>query len=132
MGKKVVASKYRGSVEYFRVFAHLVKAAERGKTITYQEIAEIMGLPSTGSYMGRETGWMLGEISEDEHDRGRPMLSAVAISALGRPGRGFADLATRLGRLPGGSTVREFWLKECECVYRTWKPAKGTKRRTGK
>lgn len=39
----------------------------------YQDIAVIMGIIVTGSNMGKETGKILGAISEDEVDAGRPM-----------------------------------------------------------
>ncbi len=85
----VVGTKYRGERVYQRVFAELVRAAEYQGVTTYQDIAVIMGLPLTGNHMQRETGQILGEISEDEVEADRPMLSAVAVGKNGRPGRGF-------------------------------------------
>lgn len=49
--------------------------------------------------MGREVGYILGEISEDEHVAGRPMLSALALSKAGKAGPGFFGLARALGAL---------------------------------
>jgi alkylated DNA nucleotide flippase Atl1 len=118
-----VKNKYRGTVDYHRVFGKLITAAEHCGTVTYQEIAQLMGLPLVGDYMGREVGQILGEISEDEHDRQRPLLSAVAVKTTGRPGPGFADLARQLGRLRDTSkeTEERFWNEEKDRVYETWK-----------
>lgn len=96
----VVRNKYRGTTKYFHVLAELVRAAQyRGRT-TYQDIALLMGLPQKGSYMGKEVGQILGEISEDEVRAGRPMLSAVAVGVNGKAGPGFFGLARELARGP--------------------------------
>lgn len=73
--------KYRGTTTYFKVYAALVNAAECRGLVTYQEIAQIMGLPLSGSHMGREVGNMIGVISEDEIAYGRPMLSAIVVGS---------------------------------------------------
>ena len=95
----VVGDKYRNTTKYFHVLAELVRAAQYRGVTTYQDIALIMGLPLSGSHMGKEVGWILGEISEDEVSAGRPMLSAVAVSVTGKAGPGFYGLAAQLGRL---------------------------------
>jgi hypothetical protein len=128
-----VANRYRGTTNYIRVLAELVRASEYRGVTTYQDIALIMGLPLQGAFMGKEIGHMLGEISEDEVKAGRPMLSAVAVSVVsGRPGPGFFALAKQFGRFGGESAEEEqFWRQELEAVYEMWKrplhkPAKDT------
>ena len=119
----VVPDKYRGTKEYEQVRAEMIKAAKREDTILYTDIASIMGLPSSGHYMSREVGHMSGEISEDEHSQGRPMLSAVAVSVRTRiPGSGFFDLARSLGKLQdsSGQAERHFWEEEKVAVYVAW------------
>lgn len=117
----VVQDKYRGTIEYVRVLAELVRAAEfRGMT-TYQDIALIMGLPQRGNHMSREVGQLLGEISEDETRAGRPMLSAVAVGAGGSPGRGFFALARDLGRLDTDGNETAFWQAERQATYDVWR-----------
>ena len=73
--------------------------------------------------MGREIGQILGEISEDEFECGRPMLSAVAINTAGSPGPGFFGLAKDLGLLKGESDKekREHWDRTKEEVYAAWR-----------
>jgi len=72
--------KYRGTTTYFHVVAELVRAAQYHGVTTYQDIAVIMGLPVSGSYMGRETGYVLGEISEDEVIANGPMLALLPLA----------------------------------------------------
>jgi hypothetical protein len=118
-----VQDKYRGSREYLLVYCELIRAARYRGTTTYQAVAEIVGLPLTGSYMGKEIGQLLGEIVEDESRQGRPMLTAVVVSsASSLPGSGFFNLARELGKLQGGSPEAErgFWEEEKEAVYATW------------
>lgn len=120
----VVEDKYRGSKEYYLVYSELIKAAQYGGTTTYQAIAQVMGLPVTGAHMGMETGRVLGEISEDELNKGRPMLSAIAVGVSGLPGQGFFGLAEQLGRLPAGASEeekRDFWEQERDAVYEAWR-----------
>jgi len=66
---------------------------------------------------------MLGEISEQMHIAGKPMLSALIINQdLGIPGRGFFELAVLLGRLPVGASDQDkiaFWKKEIAAIYAT-------------
>jgi len=118
----VVTDKYRGTGEYLIVFSALVRAARSRGTVTYQEVADLVGLPITGSYMGVETGHILGEISQDEHKLGRPMLSAVAVGVDGMPGGGFFECAKGLGKFSGQEGERRrFWEAEVRAVYQLWR-----------
>jgi len=116
-----VKDKYRGTTTYFHVLAELVRAAQYRGVTTYQDMAVIMGLPSTGSHMGKETGHILGEISEDEVGSGRPMLSAVAVGVSGKPGPGFFALAKQLGLLASHEDEMSFWEKQRDGAYKAWK-----------
>ena len=115
--------KHRGTTTYFKVYAALVHAAECRGLVTYQEIAQIMGLPMSGNFMGSEVGRMIGMISEDEVRLGRPMLSAIVVSTAGKPTGGFYSWARDLGRFEGeGIEAQErFWQQEREAVYEAWK-----------
>ena len=95
--------------------------------MTYQEIAQIIGLPLRGSYMGSEVGYLLGEISEDEVTHERPMLSAVAVGVSGEPGDGFYGLAKDLKLFSGESLheKRKFWQQEKNRVYEAWQKKLG-------
>lgn len=119
----IVADKYRNTTTYYLLYAELIAAARYRGTVTYQEIAQLMGLPLAGSHMGNQIGHILGEISEDEHLQGRPMLSAVAVGVSGEPGEGFFGLANDLGKNPGDTAddKRKFWQTEKKAAYETWK-----------
>jgi hypothetical protein len=123
----VVKDKYRGTVTYHLAFAELVQAARFQGLATYQQIAAVAGLPSSGNYMQREVGQLLGEISEDEHRSGRPMLSALAVDTKGSPGPGFYGLASDLGAQHSGEDKGAFWSRERRALYKTWKPHRAKK-----
>lgn len=122
LSMSICKDKYRGTVKYALVYRELITAATYRGTVTYQEIAKIMGLPLSGSHMGREVGQILGEISEDEVNDGRPMLSAIAVSKEGTSSEGFFGLAGSLGRLTerGEPTDKRFWEDERKAVYGVW------------
>ena len=56
-------SKYLGTKEYLLVYGELITAARYRGVTTYQAIAQLIGLPLTGNYMGSEVGQILGENS---------------------------------------------------------------------
>lgn len=116
----IVKDKYRGTIDYALVYSELITAAKYRGTVTYQEIAKMMGLPLTGNYMQNLIGQILGEISDDEVEKGRPMLSAIVVGVKGVPGQGFYNFARELGRLTD-QTDEEFWEAEKKAVYDTWK-----------
>lgn len=116
----VVKDKYRGSIEYALVYSELITAARYRGTVTYQEIAKMMGLALSGNYMQSLIGQVLGEIAEDEVMRGRPMLSAIAVGVNGKPGPGLYTLAKELGRL-NNQADEDFWVSEKKALYQTWK-----------
>lgn len=118
----ILQYKYRGALEYHLIYTELINAARYRGTVTYQEIAQIMGLPLQGNHMGKEVGYILGEISEDEVTQGRPMLSAVAVGVSGEPGDGFYGFAKDLGLFSEGSleSKRRFWKQERDRVYKAW------------
>lgn len=118
----VYSTKYRGSRKYLLVFCKLITAARGRSTVSYQQVAKIMGLPSSGNYMQREVGQMLGEISQDEHEHRRPMLTSIAVNTRGFPGSGLYVLARELGKLKDSTPEgeRRFWEAEKAAVYATW------------
>jgi hypothetical protein len=119
-----IQMEYKSTGEYFLVFSRLVEAARFRGTVTYQELADVMGLPITGNFMGDEIGNCLGEISEDQHALKKPMLSAVAVTVGGLPGAGFFIMAKKLGMYSGSENNedrRAFWEKEVKLVYECWK-----------
>lgn len=121
-----VESKYRGKKEFLLVYCKLIAAARFRGVVYYEDIGRILGITTTGSHMGKQTGQVLGEISEDEHLVGRPMLSAVAVGRSRYPGPGFFTLARNLEKLHAETDGEEraFWESERDKVYDTWDPLK--------
>jgi hypothetical protein len=119
-----------GTRQYHLIYAELIRAARYRGTVTYQELADLVGLPLRGSYMGSELGGYLGAISEEEVKQGRPMLSAIAVTVSGKPGGGFFTFAKDLGRLTSDVLVDQqaFWESEKKHVYETWQKSR---RQTG-
>lgn len=117
-----IGSKYRGTKEFLRVYMKLIAAAQQRGTISYLDVAEVLGIEQPGHHMARQVGQVLGEISEDEHDSGRPMLSAVAVATTGYPGDGFFNLASGFGKYAGSTTrdKKQFWTRELDHVYSEW------------
>jgi hypothetical protein len=122
-----VEDKYRGTKAYALAYAELVTAAKYRGTVTYQEIAKLLGWPVVGNWMGKEIGQLCGEISEDEVTDGRPMLSAIVVNTMGTPGPGFYALARQLGRLADDADEKKFWQDERQSVHDTWKVVLGKK-----
>jgi hypothetical protein len=117
-----VDNRYRGTKEYALIHSELIRAARYRGTVTYQELADLVGLPLHGNHMGAELGGYLGAITEDELQLGRPMLSAIAVTVAGKPGGGFFSLAKEKGKLSSDQPADQqaFWESEKKAVYGTW------------
>ena len=119
-----VERTYRGSREYQLVFCQLLHAAQHQTHIFYADIADILGPMGEDDDVAYEAAKLLGEISEDEHSAGRPMLSALVVSGRAIPAATFFALARRLGKLASTDPADEmtFWMSEKNSVYDTWNP----------
>ena len=111
------------TVEYHLIYTELIRAARHRGTVTYQELAHVVGLPLTGNYMGKRIGNLLGAVSQNEVNLNRPMLSAVAVTANGYAGGGFFTLARETGMLNSDNPEDEqaFWEKQRNECYGIWK-----------
>ena len=120
----IVERKYKETIEYYKVYSALIYAAKDQKKLNYADVAKIMGIPETGNYMGAETGHLLCEISENEHNNERPLLGAVVVkSNMGIPGDGFFTFACQLHKLEENATPEQkkvFWRNELNQVYEKW------------
>lgn len=63
---------------------------------------------------------LLGEVSEDEDNQGRGMLSVIVVHKHGdmQPGPGFFELANQLGR--DTKDILDCWVKELKKVHAQW------------
>ena len=87
------------SKEYFIVYAELINAARHQGLVTYQQLAVALGLPVRGNPMGARLGKLLGAVSVNEANMGRPLLSALAVTVNGEPGGGFYQMGSGVGSL---------------------------------
>lgn len=120
----IVPNTYRGSREYGLAYAALIMAAHSSGMLTYEGIAILTGLPKRGAAMASRVGRLVGEISEDEVNENRPMLSALVVEKnTGLAGKGFFKLAGDLKRFTGKSESekRTFLAKEKRLLYEYWK-----------
>jgi hypothetical protein len=124
-----MAKHYKDSLEFLLAYAELIGTAQRRGLITYGELASLLGLPTSGNYMGRELGNYLAEVSRNEQVQGRPMLSAVVVYGDGSIGNGFFELAQEMGLLETDDVSKQgqFWETQNKAVYDTWK--RGGKRK---
>lgn len=118
-----MGDKYLNSRNYFLIYSELITTARFRGIVSYQELADLVGLPLRGNHMGRELSNYLGTISENEVKHQRPMLSAIAVNVTGLPGSGFFQLAKDSDLLHEDTKEGQmlFWEAEKERVYDTWR-----------
>jgi hypothetical protein len=119
-----IAKTRRNSKAYFLAYSMLLDAARYRGILTYKGIALATGLPTSGNAMGDAVGRLLVEISSNEVEQNRPMLSAlVVMKATGLPGPGFFRFARNLKKLQSESESDEhkFWKDERDRVYAEWR-----------
>ncbi len=108
---------------YDELYEKLREVARKQKTVHYEDIAPMLGLKMEDPADRVRIGQILGEISKQENNDGRPMLSAV-VTHKGdeRPGTGFFELAQELGHV-GGMDSEMFFIHELKRVHRWWTKA---------
>lgn len=109
------------SKEYFITYSISINAAQQCGVVTYQEVAQACGLPTSGNYMSSTVGNLLGEVSRNELAHGRPFLSAIAVGVNGKPGDGFYDWAKKLGSMKDDQDEEAFLTEESRRVYEAWR-----------
>jgi hypothetical protein len=97
----------------------LIGRARQGRPIAYSDL--VQGVRSvTFDYYDPLLNKMLGEISASEDKQGHGMLTVLVVYKDGdmKPGPGFFELATQLGR--DASDELACWVAEYELVTRYW------------
>ena len=69
--------------------------AKQGQTCTYKMVADGLGVSWEQAHW-RLPG-VLGQVSEMEHSKGRPLLTAIVVSQAGKCGSGFFEMACKNG-----------------------------------
>ncbi len=94
----------------------LLKRASQELTISYGELSYKLISIQIGPHDGA-MGAMLGEISTDEDEAGRGMLSVIVVHKDGdkKPGNGFYECAAKLGKEVADRD--RIWIDELKRVY---------------
>jgi hypothetical protein len=89
----------------------------------YTEVAPLVGLDMALEKDRATISAMLDEISTSEHERGRPLLSALVVHRIDGnyelPGKGFFTLRRRLGLRPADDD-ETFWSNEVSNIHNAW------------
>lgn len=96
----------------------ITKARERAM-IPYSELVDMVDSVQLDAF-GPPLSSMLGQLSLEEHELGRPLLSVLVVHKLGdmKPGVGFFELAQQLGRQT--SDTDKAWITEVQKVFQYW------------
>lgn len=102
----------------------LIEAAKKQKVVYYAEVGELLNFSMDNPHHRKELGRILGEISTDEHQEGRPPLSAIVVHKENHlPGEGFFKLARELGKQKPDEDDVAFYAKELKSVFDWWAAA---------
>ena len=102
------------------IYEELVKVAKSSGITYYSEIAPLANLDMSSEVGRIRIAQILEEISNAEHRSGRPLLTAVVtLKGENLPGKGFFDLAKRLGKYDGGDDDL-YWASELKRVHDYW------------
>lgn len=118
------SSAASGNVLNEDVYEFLKQVARDETTVTYTEIAHILGLNMQSQLDRNELGRVLGVISTYEHSQGRPLLSVVTVfTNEGFPSNGFFNLAKDLGKFAGSTEIDKltFFATELKAAHQYWK-----------
>ena len=97
----------------------LITRVKRNATVYYSELTERLLHIANIEPHSYAMASMLGEISVNEYNSGRPLLSAVAILKVDNiPGGGFFSMAESLGF--EFSDKVEFWIQEFNRCHKYW------------
>lgn len=97
----------------------LRRAAKHRSTIPYSDVTKKLAVIEF-AYDDRVFHAMLGDVSRNEHEHGRPLLSTVVVHKSGdmQPGPGFFELAKSLGH--EFDDIEKFWIQELKRVWKYW------------
>lgn len=104
-----------------RIRDTLIKAARNQRVVYYAEVGKLLNFSMDNPSHRVELGRILGEISTEEHEKGRPLLSAVVVHKEDhQPGEGFFNLARELGKKRPDEDSDAFYASELKRVFNAW------------
>ena len=99
--------------------AILKDVARRKNVIAYSHLAEMISNVQVEAH-DRRFFHFLGEVSSEEDEKGRGLLTVLVVHKTGdmKPGPGFFELAEGRGR--DVSDLEKCWVDELNAVYAVW------------
>ena len=102
------------------IYQAIKQVAKNEVTTYYSDIAPLVGLDMSYEPDRNIMSNILDKISKNEHENGKPLLSAVVILRdKNIPGDGFFGMAQEVGVYNGGDKD-QFWASELWRVYNYW------------
>ena len=103
------------------IYKKLQEVAKSGNVTNYSDIAPLANLDMSNPDDRNKISVILDEISEKEHEEGRPLLSTVVIHKDNNmPGKGYFKMAKRIG-LHTGNDDFMFYINELRKVHNYYK-----------
>ena len=97
----------------------LIEVARKRDTVTYRVVGGWLGW--SGQALRSVGRYLLDPIAQYEHDRCRPDLTTIVVSAnTGEPGEAHGDMPRKWGLLLEGEDPLQFWRFELRRVYACW------------
>ncbi len=101
----------------------LIQLAKEKRLITYTQLASDVQIPYSGIAERDKLHELLGEISTEEVNAGRPMLSVLVHrknDVLRKPGTGFFKLADELGQKLPKEKDLDFQFRMINKCFKYW------------
>lgn len=115
-----------GPVDDQAIRERLIVAAKRGEVVHYADLAKALGREMKGPNWAVHIGRILGRISSEEADNGRPLLSVIVVSRDTKlPGGGFYNLGQEKHLVEPGEDEAAFVTRQTRRVYEYWRPKGG-------
>lgn len=99
----------------------LVAAARRRDILFYSQVGPMLRLNFESPADRNRIGHLLGEISQYEHENGRPFLSSIVwYKDMSSPGPGLHRLGVELGVAWGGEDELAFAIRQVNATHDFW------------
>ena len=107
------------------LYNELLRLARSARLATYSEVSPLINLLMDNQQDRNEIARLLVEIAVNEHNEGRPMLTALIVHQGNdnNPGEGFFTIAHELGIFNGGRDQMDrltFWTNQVRQVHDYW------------
>jgi hypothetical protein len=112
------------SPELERLRDLLIADARAGRVLNYGPIGKLFDLNMDNPQHRIRIGEMLGDVSREEVEQGRPMLSSIVVQTdTDLPGHGFFRLGHELGLVQPAEDEMSFAVRQMKAVFVHWRTA---------